>query len=105
VTIALPTHSKSRLAALLLATALVAGCSGRDSEMAEKVAAANAAAMRAEQAAQRAEHAAANAQRAQPGTTMEVDADPNEDPNAQPSQAPAKAAEAQPDPNTQTVEG
>jgi hypothetical protein len=36
---------------------------------------------------------------------MEVDADPNEDPNAQPSQAPAKAAEAQPDPNTQTVEG
>lgn len=105
MTIALPTHSKTRLAALLLATSLVAGCSGRDSEMSEKVAAANAAAMRAEQAAQRAEHAAANVQRAQTATTMKVDVDPNEDPNAQPSQAPAKAAEAQPDPNTQTVEG
>ena len=110
MSIALPIKLTPRLAlvALLLAPALLGGCSSRDAQMAEQISAANAAAMRAEQAAQRAEHAAANAQRAQPGTTMEVDADPNEDPNAQPQPQPQpqpQTAEAHPDANVQTVEG
>ena len=102
--------SKAAVAAILLTPALLGGCNSRDAQMAEQISAANAAAMRAEQAAQRAEHAAANAQRAQPDTTMEVDADPNEDPNApaqpQPQPQPEpKTAEAHPDSNVQTVEG
>ena len=93
---------KAALAAIVLAPALLGGCSSRDTQMAEQVSAANAAAMRAEQAAQRAEHAAANAQRAQPSAPAEAEVDPNADPNA-PVQT--KKAEPHPDANEQTVEG
>ncbi|MFM5917276.1 MAG: hypothetical protein ACKOOL_07065 [Novosphingobium sp.] len=95
--------AKTAFVAAMLAPALLGGCNSRDAQMSEQIAAANAAAMRAEQAAQRAEHAAANAQRSQPATMVE-DADPNEDPNAQAQQQP-KTAEAHPDANTQTIEG
>ncbi len=101
---ALPTKlaPKAALVAILLAPALLGGCSSRDTQMAEQVSAANAAAMRAEQAAQRAEHAAANAQRAQPSAPVEAEVDPNQDQNA-PVQP--KAAQAHPDANSQTIEG
>jgi predicted exporter len=104
VTFALSTKltPKAALAAILLAPALLGGCSSRDAQMAEQIAAANAAAMRAEQAAQRAEHAAANAQRAQPDAPAEADVDPSDDQTA-PVQP--KTAEAHPDSNSQTVEG
>lgn len=90
------------LAAILLAPALLGGCSSRDTQMADQVSAANAAAMRAEQAAQRAEHAAANARRAQPSAPVGAEVNPNADQNA-PVQP--KTAEAHPDANAQTIEG
>lgn len=56
---------RSRAAAAMLLALLVGGCSGRDTDMAEKVARAEAAANRAESAALRAEAAAKRVQ----GTT------------------------------------
>ena len=80
------------LAAIVLAPALLGGCSSRDTQMAEQVSAANAAAMRAEQAAQR----------VQPSAPVEAEVDPNADQNA-PVQP--KTAAAHPDANAQTIEG
>ena len=64
------------LAAMLLApSVLLSGCSSRDSLLAEKVAAADAAAMRAEKAADRAEKAAGKVDKQQPAA-VEADAAP-----------------------------
>ena len=66
------------LAAMLLApSVLLSGCSSRDSLLAEKVAAADAAAMRAEKAADRAEKAAGEVTKQQPAA-IEADAAPAE---------------------------
>ena len=88
-------------AALLASALLVSGC-GRDANLAEKVAAADAAALRAEKAAQRAEHSAGQAARSAPVTVIEaeVEPDPNED---QPEQA--NANEAPPPSPVPTIEG
>ena len=64
------------LAALVLAPALlIGGCSSRDTVLAEKVAAADAAATRAEKAADRAEQAANKANKP---AAVQVDADPDD---------------------------
>ena len=87
-----------KTAAALLASALLLGGCGRDANLAEKVAAADASALRAEQAAKRAEHFAAEAKRAQPPVVAAVEPDPNAD---QPEQANAnEAAPPSPEPTT-----
>lgn len=65
--------------AALAAVALLGGCSGRDSAGAEKLAAMNAAADRAEKAAVRAETAAAKIDKAAQPTVIEADVEPTED--------------------------
>ncbi|GEM_PF-1900185 len=65
------------MALVLAATPLLSACSGRDTDTAEKVAAAQQAAKRAEQAAERAEKAAAKLNGEQPAV---VDAEPEPDP-------------------------
>ena len=66
-------------AAALVATALLGGCSSRDTAGAEKLAAVNAAADRAEKAAVRAEAAAAKIEKAGQSTVIEADPDSTED--------------------------
>ncbi len=66
-------------ATALLATALLGGCSGRDVAGAEKLAAINAAAERAEKAAVRAEAAAAKIEKANQPTVIEADPEATED--------------------------
>lgn len=66
-------------AAALAVTALLGGCSGRDTAEAEKLAAINAAADRAEKAAVRAETAAAKLDKAGQPTVIEADPDATED--------------------------
>lgn len=67
------------LAALLLAAGTLAGCSGRDADATEKLAAANAAAERAEKAALRAEQAWAKIEKAGQPQVVEVDPNATED--------------------------
>ncbi|HEX4848093.1 MAG TPA: hypothetical protein VFV30_08110 [Novosphingobium sp.] len=73
------TKPGASLALTAVAAVLLAGCSGRDSESAEKVAAINAASARAEAAAKRAEEAAAKIEKATAPTVIEVDPDATED--------------------------
>ena len=84
-------------AALLTSALLLGGCS-RDANLAEKVAAADAAALRAEQAAKRAEHSAAQAARAAPAAVVEAEAEPTSDADhpdqAKANEAPAPGPEA-----------
>ncbi|MBA4160523.1 MAG: hypothetical protein C0515_00215 [Novosphingobium sp.] len=68
------------MAIVLAALPLLSACSGRDTDTAEKVAAAQQAATRAEQAAERAEQAAAKLNAGQPTV---VDAEPEPDPEPQ----------------------
>ena len=81
-------HSRTRLIAALAAAGLcaplLAGCSGRDTGEAEKIAAINAATARAEAAAARAEKAAAklnaaSASAPEPAVTQEPDETANND--------------------------
>lgn len=65
--------------AALIAVLLLGGCSGRDAAGAEKLAAVNAAADRAEKAAVRAEAAAAKIEKAGQPTVIEADPDATED--------------------------
>lgn len=60
---------------VVVLAALLAGCSGRDADSAERLAEINAAALRAEKAADRAEAAAKKIEQA--GQPMVVDADPD----------------------------
>ena len=92
--------SCTKAGAALLASALLLGGCGRDANLAEKVAAADAAALRAEQAAKRAEHSAAQAARAQPPAVAAAEPDPNAD---QPD--PANANDAAPPSPAPTTEG
>lgn len=70
--------SRTALAVLLLASSvLVSGCSSRDTVLGEKLAAADAAAGRAEKAADRAEAAAGKLEN-QPAAVVEVDAEPED---------------------------
>lgn len=66
-------------AVALAATALLGGCSGRDTEGAEKLASINAAADRAEKAAVRAEAAAAKLEKLAEPTVIDADAEATED--------------------------
>ena len=92
-------NSGVKAAAALLASALLLGGCGRDANLAEKVAAADAAALRAEQAAKRAEHSAAQAARAQPPAVAATEPDPNSE---QPVEAkPNEAAPQIPAPITE----
>lgn len=97
-------NSRIKLAVVLLVPALLLGGCSRDANLAEKVAAADAAALRAEQAAQRAEHAAGEVAKAQPATVIEAEAepDPNDD---QPEQANANEAPAPAPAPEPTIEG
>jgi len=70
-----PLSRSAALAVLLIGPALLGGCSSRDTVLAEKVAAADAAAQRAEMAAQRAENAAKKAEKP---AAVQVDAEPEE---------------------------
>lgn len=72
-----PKAGRLALAIVLAAAPLLSACSGRDTNAAEKIAAAQQAATRAEQAAERAEKAAAKMNGAQPAM---VDAEPEPDP-------------------------
>ncbi len=65
------------LAFVAAGAVLLGGCSGRDTDLAEQVGAANAAAERAEKAADRAEQAAKDAAGAQ---VVEVEPEPEPDP-------------------------
>jgi hypothetical protein len=90
-----PTHPKhttagAALTCLVLASAVLAGCSGRDTAAAEKIAAMEQLAVRAEKAADRAEAAAKKAAGAQPATVIEVEPE-------DPSQTEAAAAEGEGD--------
>ncbi len=58
--------AKTGLLALILGAGLLAGCSGRDTDSAERLAEINAAAARAEKAAERAEAAVAKLEKASP---------------------------------------
>jgi hypothetical protein len=69
----------SAAAIALVATALLGGCSGRDTAGAEKLAEINAAAQRAENAAVRAEKAAEKLEKAGQPTVIEADPDATED--------------------------
>lgn len=66
-------------AAVALVAAMLGGCSDRDASGAEKIAAINAAAERAEKAATRAEEAAAKIEKLNQPTVIEVDPDATED--------------------------
>ena len=71
-------HRGTALAGMLLATSvLLSGCSSRDTVLAEKLAAADAAAVRAEKAADRAEKAVAKLDN-QPAAEVHVDAEPGD---------------------------
>ncbi len=74
-----PKSGPMAAAAALIATALLGGCSGRDTDGAEKLAAINAAAERAEKAAVRAEVAAAKLEKVGQPTVVEADPDATED--------------------------
>jgi len=67
------TLAKTGPLAAALAAALLAGCSGRDTDSAERLAEINAAAARAEQAAERAEAAAAKVEKGGQGPVEEVE--------------------------------
>lgn len=66
-------------ASALVVAVLLGGCSGRDTAGAEKLAAINAAAQRAENAAVRAEKAAEKIEKAGQPTVVEADPDATED--------------------------
>lgn len=76
----------------LLATVALAGCSGRDIELSEKLAAIEAAAIRAEKAAERAEKAAKAAETHQIAEVVEPEAEP------EPEQTDEDAAGQDPNP-------
>ena len=81
-TTAIRSKAGAALAATLLASSvLLSGCSGRDTELAEKAAAAEQSALRAEKAADRAV-AAANKAEKPPAPVMEAEADPADAGNA-----------------------
>lgn len=61
--------AKTGLLALFLGASLIAGCSGRDADSAERLAEINAAAARAEKAAERAEAALAKIEKVSPART------------------------------------
>ena len=72
------THRRFALAGMLVASMIaLSGCSSRDTILAEKLAAADAAAVRAEKAADRAEKAAAKLDR-QPPAVAEIETPPAE---------------------------
>ena len=85
-------------AAALVATALLGGCSGRDTAGSEKLAGINAAAERAEKAALRAEAAAEKVEKATQPTVIEADPDATDD-----ADDAALAAENEPQPNEPDV--
>lgn len=86
-------NSRTALAMLLLAPALLlGGCSSRDTLLGEKLAAADAAAVRAEKAADRAEKAAGQSEK-QPAA-VEVDAEPEDLQDPGPEQDQQQAASA-----------
>ena len=91
-------NSCVKVAAALLASAMLLGGCSRDANLAEKVAAADAAALRAEQAAKRAEHSAAQAARSAPAAVIEAEAEPTSDADhpdqAKANEAPAPGPEA-----------
>lgn len=70
------------LVMLTLAAALLAGCSGRDTDSAEKIAQINAATQRAEKAAERAEAAAAQAAKGAAPTVIEMEPESPDDEEA-----------------------
>lgn len=71
-------NCRTALAATVLASSiLLGGCSSRDTVLGEKLAAADAAAVRAEKAADRAEDAAGKLDR-QPAEVVELDAEPED---------------------------
>ncbi|WP_140420584.1 hypothetical protein [Novosphingobium sp. B 225] len=71
---------------------MLAGCSGRDTEGSEKIAAINAAASRAEAAAQRAEKAAAKVATPTPTVTTEAPEDGEDYPQVQNPEHPGENA-------------
>jgi hypothetical protein len=87
-------------AVALVATALLGGCSGRDVAGAEKLAAINAAAERAEKAAVRAEAAAAKLDKAGEPTVVEADPDATEDADDAALAAENEPASTEPDVKT-----
>lgn len=87
-------------AATLMALALLGGCSGRDTAGAEKLAAVNSAADRAEKAAVRAEAAAAKVEKANQPTVIEADPDSTEDADDAALAAENEPASTEPDVKT-----
>ncbi len=89
------TIAKTGPLAAALAAALLAGCSGRDEDSAERLAEINAAAARAEQAAQRAEAAVAKLEKSDQGPVEEVE--PNVDEPSDDGAAPDDSVPPEPD--------
>jgi hypothetical protein len=87
-------------AVALIGSALLSGCSGRDTAAAEKLAATNAAAERAEKAAVRAEAAAAKLDKAGQPTVIEADPEATEDADDAALAAENEPASTEPDVKT-----
>lgn len=85
-----PTHPKSLVLAATALALMLSGCSGRDTDMAEKLARAEAAAARAEAAAKRAEAAARLGPAPAPAPADEEE--PAEQPYGEPASNPDPAA-------------
>lgn len=87
------TRCSRTLAAALLGSLALTGCSDSDAASAEQLAAVNAAADRAEQAAKRAEAAAALASRGSPAPRLAAEPEPVTDALAGPEEAAAGEAD------------
>ena len=81
-----PTHPKSLVLAASALALLLAGCSGRDTDMAEKLARAEAAANRAEEAATRAEAAVSRMPIAGGQSSESTDSDQQDEPEPKPGE-------------------
>lgn len=81
-----PTHPKSLVLAASALALLLAGCSGRDAELAEKLARAEAAANRAEEAATRAEAAVRRMPIAGGESSQSTDSNEQDEPEPKPGE-------------------